>query len=108
MVWTGDLERHGEAALLAAGLVPAGTDVWKAGHHGSDTSGSGPFLERLRPRQVVISCGVGNSYGHPSHGPYVVARRHLAGAAHRPAGDGGGLRWPDDAVHLRARRGGPP
>ena len=107
MVWTGDLERHGEAALLAAGLVPAGTDVWKAGHHGSDTSGSGPFLERLRPRQVVISCGVGNSYRHPSHGAYVVdtdtlpvLRTDLQGTVV--------VSWPDDAVHLRTRRGGPP
>jgi beta-lactamase superfamily II metal-dependent hydrolase len=29
----------------------------------------------LRPHLVLISCGVGNSYGHPSHGPYLVPGR---------------------------------
>ncbi|MBE0567815.1 MAG: MBL fold metallo-hydrolase, partial [Krumholzibacteria bacterium] len=72
MVWTGDLEAKGEAALVAAGLVPAGAGVWKAGHHGSSTSGSPAFLAALRPQAVVVSCGLGNRYGHPSHGPYVV------------------------------------
>lgn len=72
LVMTGDLERAGEARLLAWGAVPRGVDVWKAGHHGSSTSGSGEMLARMRPRVVLISCGVANRHGHPSHGPYVV------------------------------------
>ncbi len=107
MVWTGDLERHGEAALLAAGLVPAGTDVWKAGHHGSDTSGSTPFLERLRPRRVLISCGVGNSYRHPSHGAYVVDRDTLPVLRTDLQGTVV-ITWQDGAPQLRAQRAGPP
>jgi len=73
MVWSGDLETAGETSLLAASQEFGPTEVWKAGHHGSDTSGSPPLLARLRPQLVVISCGLGNSYGHPSHGPYVVS-----------------------------------
>ncbi len=73
MVWSGDLELAGEAALLAADSRLAPTRVLKAGHHGSNTSGSPALMARLQPQLVLISCGVGNSYGHPSHGPYLVA-----------------------------------
>lgn len=37
----------------------------KVGHHGSRNSSGTAFLEALTPRAVVISCGAGNSYGHP-------------------------------------------
>ena len=59
-LWTGDLETAGEAALLP--LLPrvpdGGVDVWKAGHHGSRTSGSPALLAAIRPRLVLVSCGV--------------------------------------------------
>lgn len=73
LVWSGDLEVGGEARLLAAHPELGRAGAWKAGHHGSDTSGGGPWLARLRPEVVLVSCGVGNRYGHPSHGPYVAA-----------------------------------
>jgi competence protein ComEC len=72
MVWSGDLEEDGEDLLLGSGRAPAGTRVWKAGHHGSNTSGSRAFVERLAPQLIVVSCGLANGYGHPSHGPYLV------------------------------------
>lgn len=40
-------------------------DVFKAGHHGSTTSNTSEFLDLVTPGTVVISCGEGNSYGHP-------------------------------------------
>ena len=72
LVWSGDLEEGGERRLLARHPGLGGAGAWKAGHHGSDTSGGDSWLERLRPELVLVSCGVGNRYGHPSHGPYVA------------------------------------
>lgn len=71
-LWTGDLERRGEKYLLERNLLST-AEIWKAGHHGSHTSGTPAFLAKVRPRLVIISCGVDNRYNHPSHGPYVVA-----------------------------------
>ncbi|MEG1932845.1 MAG: ComEC/Rec2 family competence protein, partial [Pygmaiobacter sp.] len=61
---TGDAEQEAERALLASG-VPLKADIFKAGHHGSDTSNTAAFLTALAPRYVAISCGAGNDYGHP-------------------------------------------
>jgi len=71
-VWSGDLELEGEHLMLASGRAPRKVQVWKAGHHGSNTSGSRELMDRFDPALILISCGVGNGYRHPSHGPYVV------------------------------------
>ncbi len=64
-LFTGDMERDAEADLLEAGTDLKAT-VLKVGHHGSDTSTSYPFLREVMPQYAVISCGTGNSYGHPN------------------------------------------
>jgi competence protein ComEC len=61
---TGDSERRELAALLRQDQVPD-VDVFKAPHHGSRTGVLDAFLARARPEVVVISVGLGNSFGHP-------------------------------------------
>lgn len=40
-------------------------NVLKAGHHGSSTSTGEKWLDAIAPDYAVISCGNGNTYGHP-------------------------------------------
>lgn len=65
-IMTGDAEALSESEILAR-YSPAelDCDVLKVGHHGSDSSSSDGFLAALTPAVSVISCGEGNSYGHP-------------------------------------------
>jgi competence protein ComEC len=42
--------------------------LYKAAHHGSNTSGSEAFLSVMTPRYAVVSCGKENTYGHPHGG----------------------------------------
>lgn len=40
-------------------------DYLKVGHHGSNTSSSETFINKLKPKEAIISCGMNNKYGHP-------------------------------------------
>jgi beta-lactamase superfamily II metal-dependent hydrolase len=72
-----DMEQGAEADLLAAGTLPR-CDVLKAGHHGSSTSTSQELLDAAQPKYALISCGEGNSYGHPHE--ETLSRLAVAGA----------------------------
>lgn len=64
-LFTGDAEKAAEEDILAGG-ADISADVYKASHHGSKTGSSEEFLDAVNPAYVVISCGEGNKYGHPS------------------------------------------
>lgn len=73
LLFTGDLEAEGEAALVAPRA-----DLVKVPHHGSPTSSTQALVDATRPAYAVISCGRGNRFGFPSLD--VVARWTAAGA----------------------------
>lgn len=77
-LFTGDLEKEGEAALNKSPLAGA-YSVIKAAHHGSKTSTSSDFLAAFSSPLVVISSGAGNSYGHPHS--RVLQRLHRNGTS---------------------------
>ena len=60
-LFTGDAEEFSENLITD----DVNADVLKVGHHGSSTSTSTEFLKKVSPAFAVISCGKGNSYGHP-------------------------------------------
>jgi beta-lactamase superfamily II metal-dependent hydrolase len=62
---SGDMEERNEARLVSKNATILDANVLKAGHHGSRTSSSSPFLNAVTPEVVIISLGAGNSYGHP-------------------------------------------
>lgn len=63
-LFEGDAESTSEKEMLAKGF-DAKADVIKLGHHGSHSSSSNEFLDKVQPSYAVISCGGGNDYGHP-------------------------------------------
>lgn len=61
---TGDMFSEAEEELLASG-APVQSSVLKVAHHGSRTSTSQQFLDRVGPAVAVISVGEDNRHGHP-------------------------------------------
>jgi competence protein ComEC len=57
-------------------LRPPPVEILKVAHHGSADEGLPRLLELIRPQVAVISCGVGNDYGHPT--PSTVAALEAA------------------------------
>ncbi|CAD0265751.1 DNA internalization-related competence protein ComEC/Rec2 [Pseudomonas veronii] len=89
LLLTGDIDRAAEQAFLASALaVP--TDWLQAPHHGSRSSSSWPFLQRLAPKSVLISRGRGNAFGHPH--PQVVERYQALGTQVYDSAEQGAVR----------------
>ena len=64
-LFTGDAESLSENEMLDYYYDELDCDVLKVGHHGSRYSTSDEFLDAVSPSYAIISCGKGNSYGHP-------------------------------------------
>jgi len=89
LLLTGDIDRAAEQAMLASPLaVP--TNWLQAPHHGSRSSSSWPFVERLAPRSVLISRGRNNAFGHPH--PQVMARYQRLGSQVYDSAEQGAVR----------------
>lgn len=89
LLLTGDIDRAAEHAMLASPLaVP--TDWLQAPHHGSRSSSSWPFVERLAPRSVLISRGRSNAFGHPH--PQVMERYQRLGSQVYDSAEQGAVR----------------
>lgn len=63
-VFCGDAKKEAEADICGNGLELS-ADVLKLSHHGSYSSSSKHFVDRVNPEYVVISCGRDNDYGYP-------------------------------------------
>ncbi|MBQ9458767.1 MAG: ComEC/Rec2 family competence protein [Oscillospiraceae bacterium] len=64
VLFTGDMDANSENRLIAENKLPD-VEVLVAGHHGSRASTGKELLAELTPETVIVSCGAGNSYGHP-------------------------------------------
>lgn len=64
VLFTGDVEKEGEEALIANKELPK-CDIYKVAHHGSQYTNSDSLLDRLQPHYAIVSAGEGNRYGHP-------------------------------------------
>ncbi len=64
VLFTGDIEKEAEGILVDSG-ADLEADVLKVAHHGSITSTSDFFLNKVIPKAAIISVG-SNNFGHPS------------------------------------------
>lgn len=64
-LFTGDAEKEVEEEVLNKNYN-LHSDVIKIGHHGSNTSTSENFLQKVNPSIAIISVGKDNEYSHPS------------------------------------------
>lgn len=64
-LFTGDLEAEGEELLIAREPTLSSLHLLKAGHHGSKTSSTEAFIDRLTPALTIFMAGKDNRYGHP-------------------------------------------
>lgn len=60
----GDLGRDNELVSLQG--FDKDVDILKIGHHGSNSSTSQEFIDKINPKVALISVGKNNSYGHPT------------------------------------------
>src|SRR3989344_4807443 len=63
IILSGDIEEKVEKELLNDNID---ADILKVGHHGSKTSTTAGFLEKVSPQVAFIEVGAKNTYGHPS------------------------------------------
>jgi len=76
-LFTGDAEEIVETEVIRTGSELK-SDVLKAPHHGSKTSSSQPFLEKVAPVYIVVTSGLGNDHNLPS--PEILERYKNIGA----------------------------
>lgn len=64
-LFTGDAFQSVEKQMVERGIYLS-SGILKVGHHGSKTSSSQEFIEKVLPEMAVISAGKDNKYGHPN------------------------------------------
>jgi competence protein ComEC len=95
---TGDIEKEAEARLVES-ESDLRADVLKVAHHGSKTSSTIGFLERVNPRHAVISVAKLSPFGHPH--PEALARLRTTSARIWRTSECGAITISTDGVDLR-------
>lgn len=82
LLLTADAERIGELEMTERVADKLPSTVLMAGHHGSQTSSIGEFVDLVKPEFVIYSNGWNNRFGHP-HGSVMARFRDLGAEPHR-------------------------
>ena len=62
---TGDMTAAAELELIVSGSLPRDIDILIAAHHGSATSSTQTFVDRVNPRHTVFTTKRANRFNHP-------------------------------------------
>lgn len=66
LILPGDIEKRAERDMVKLAVNKLKTDILLVPHHGSNTSSSMNWLEKLKPQIAVVSAGYRNRFGHPT------------------------------------------
>ncbi|AFV25177.1 competence-like protein [Methanolobus psychrophilus R15] len=75
-LFTGDTETRAENKMIVAGY-DINSDILKVAHHGSRSSTTQQFLQKVNPEVCIIMVGTDNRYGHPHQ--EIIDRLNLFG-----------------------------
>ena len=95
----GDIEVLQESKLVAAYGDELAADILLAPHHGSGTSSSQLFVDRVKPAQVAFTLARNNRWGFPDEA--VTARYQALGARIFRSDQDGAIRFASAAEGLR-------
>ena len=95
---TGDIEKEAEARLVLS-ESDLRADVLKVAHHGSKTSSTVEFLEKVKPQHAVISVAEHSPFGHPH--PEALARLQTTNARIWRTSECGAITISTDGSDLR-------
>ncbi len=95
----GDVEQAGERLLVTRAELRRGSNVVAVPHHGSRTSSTPDFVDRLTPAFAVVSAGRNNRWGMPH--AEVLERWRRRGAAVLTTAEDGELHMTSDGQLLR-------
>jgi competence protein ComEC len=98
ILFTGDVEKEAELAMLADGL-DLRSNIVKVAHHGSKTSSVESFVGATRPSTAIISVGRSSIFGHPNKD--VVERWRASGAQVMTTGEKGTISVVTDGHNLQ-------
>ncbi len=68
VLFTGDVEEIAEKTILEKykNMNILKTTILKVGHHGSKSSSTQEFLNKIKPKIALIGVGENNNFGHPN------------------------------------------
>jgi len=102
LLLTGDIEREVEWRLVGQNQLPDRLTLLQIPHHGSNSSSTPVWVERLKPELAVVSAGYRNHHQHPA--PEVVERYQKAGSRLLHTGQLGALEFEWDQQGHRIQR----
>ena len=102
LLLTGDIEREVEWRLVGQGQLPERLTLLQVPHHGSNSSSTPEWVQRLKPELAIISAGHRNRHQHPA--PTVTQRYQKAGSRLLNTGQLGALEFEWDSQGNRTER----
>ncbi len=66
-LFTGDIEKIAEEKIILNVKKELKSTIIKVAHHGSKTSSTEKFIEKVKPKIALIGVGENNPFGHPSN-----------------------------------------